>query len=83
MKKLKLAVAKAKFSELVTEAEYKGERVLVQKRDKPVAVIIGYAEYKQLEVLEDQVLSAMLEAILKKGKFRSLEDVAKRLTIGV
>jgi prevent-host-death family protein len=83
MRKLKLAVAKAKFSELVTEAEYKGERVLVQKRDKPVAVIMGYAEYKQLEALEDLVLSGMLEAVLKKGKFHSLEEVAKRLKIGV
>ena len=83
MKTLKLATVKAKFSEVVTDAEYKGERVVVQKRDKPVAVIIGYAEYKQLEALEDQALSAMLEAVLKKGKFHSLEDVVKRLKIGV
>ena len=83
MKIFKLAAAKAKFSEVVTEAGYKGERVLVEKRDKPLAVVIGYEDYKRLEELEDLVLSGMLEKAMKKGKWHSLEDVAKRLNLGI
>lgn len=81
MKALSLAEAKAHFSEVVTNAEHKHERVLIEKRSKPVAVVIGYDEYKKLETLEDMYESRLLEASLKKGDFVSLEEVAKRLKI--
>lgn len=81
MKALSVADAKAHFSEVVTSAEHKRERVLIEKRSKPVAVVIGYDEYKKLEALEDIYESRLLEASLKKGAFVSLEDVAKRVKV--
>jgi len=81
MKALSLADAKAHFSEVVTNAEHKYERLLIEKRSKPVAVVIGYDDYMKLEAMEDLYESKLLEQSLKKGKTLSLEEVAKRLNI--
>ncbi len=81
MKALSLAVAKAKFSEVVTDAEHRGKRTVIEKRNKPVAVVMGYEEYKKLEALEDIFESKLLEESIRKGKSYSLEEVAKRVNI--
>jgi len=83
MKSLSLANAKAKLSEVVTNAEHKKERVVIEKRNKPVAVVIGYEDYRKLEALEDIYESKLLEEALKKRKFYSLEEVAKRVKVGL
>ena len=81
MKTMSLADAKAKLSEVVNSAEYKHERIVIEKRNKPAAVVIGYEEYKKLETLEDMYESKLLEESLKKGDFVSLDEAAKRLSI--
>lgn len=81
MKALSLADAKAHFSEVVTNAEHRHERVLIEKRNKPVAVVIGYDDYKKLEAMEDIYESKLLELSLKKGKMLSLEEAAKKVNI--
>ena len=81
MKALKVAQAKEKFSEIVNEAGYKGERILIEKRDKPIAVIIGYDDYKKLEELEDMLQSIMLEKALKKEEVYSLDEASRKLKI--
>ena len=81
MKAISLADAKAKLSQVVIDAEYKKERTVISKHNRPAAVVIGYEEYRKLEMLEDMYESRLLEASLKKGKFVSFEDAAKRLKI--
>jgi len=81
MKALSLANAKAKFSEVVTNAEHLKERIIIEKRSKPVAVVIGYDDYKKLETLEDIYESRLLEETIKKGKFLSLEEAAKKVKV--
>lgn len=81
MKSLSLAIAKAKFSAIVTDAEYKKERLVIEKRNKPVAVVMGYDDYRRLEALEDIYESKLLEETIKKGKFYSLEEAAKKVNI--
>lgn len=81
MKAMSLADVKAKLSQVVTDAEYKKERTVISKHNRPAAVVIGYEEYRKLETLEDMYESRLLEESLKKGKFVSLEDAAKRLKI--
>ena len=81
MKAISLADAKAKLSQVVTDAEYKKERIVISKHNKPAAVIIGYEEYRKLETLEEMYESRLLEESLKKGKFVSYEDAANRLNI--
>lgn len=81
MKAMSLADAKAKLSRVVTDAEYKKERIVISKHNRPAAVVIGYEEYRKLETLEDMYESRLLEESLKKGKFVPLGDAAKRLKI--
>lgn len=81
MKALSIANAKTHFSEIVTSAEHRKERVIIEKRNKPVAVVIGYDDYKKLESLEDIYESKLLEETIKKGKFFSLEEVAKKVKV--
>lgn len=81
MKALKLALAKSRFSEVVTDAEHKRERILIEKRNKPVAVVIGYEDYKKLEEIEDAYESRLLAAALKKAKPHPIEEAVKRLRL--
>lgn len=81
MNAMSLADAKAKLSQVVTAAEYKKERTVISKHNKPAAVVIGYDEFRKLETLEDMYESRLLEATFKKGKFVSLADAVKRLKI--
>jgi prevent-host-death family protein len=42
------AEARANFSQLVTEAGYAGREAVIQRNNRPVAVIIGYEQYVEL-----------------------------------
>jgi prevent-host-death family protein len=81
MKALSVANAKTKFSEIVSGAEHQKERVVIEKRNKPVAVVIGYDDYKMLEALEDIYESKLLEETIRTGKLHSLDEVARRVKV--
>ena len=40
--------ARANFSELVTEAGYAGREAVIERNNRPIAVIIGYEQYMEL-----------------------------------
>jgi len=40
--------ARANFSQLVTEAGFAGRETIIQRNNRPVAVILGYEEYLAL-----------------------------------
>ena len=42
------AEARANFSQLVTEAGYAGREAIIQRNNRPIAVIIGYEQYVEL-----------------------------------
>jgi len=48
------AEARAKFSQLVTEASYAGREAIIQRNNRPVAVIIGYEQYLELRRLASE-----------------------------
>jgi prevent-host-death family protein len=48
METVSVGTAKSKFSELISRAAA-GERFLIQRRDRPVAVVIGSEELERLE----------------------------------
>lgn len=43
------AEARANFSRLVTEAGFAGRETIIQRNNRPVAVILGYEEYLALQ----------------------------------
>lgn len=48
METINVAEAKSRFSELISRAST-GERFLIQRRERPVAALIGAAELERLE----------------------------------
>src|SRR3989337_719589 len=76
METINVAEAKSRFSELITRAA-SGERFLIQRRERPVAALIGAAELERLERTSQAArrLSLALgqeQAILGKGEPREL-----------
>jgi prevent-host-death family protein len=48
-----VAEAKNRFSDVLRRAEYGGERVIVERRGKPVAAIVSTDDLRRLEAAED------------------------------
>jgi len=48
-KRVSAAQAKANLSELMSHVAYGGERVIIERRGKPMAVLIGVAELERLD----------------------------------
>lgn len=68
--------ARANFQELINRAEYAGERILIQRHGKAVVAIIGLADLKLFEAIEDAIDSAELRrAIEENDGFSKLEEI--------
>lgn len=48
-KKVSAAHAKAHLSELVAEAAYAGEHIIIERRGKPLAALVGLKDLEHLE----------------------------------
>jgi prevent-host-death family protein len=66
---LSAAEARAHFSEIVTEAGYAGRDTIIERNNRPVAVVIGYAEYQALQALRDDA---------RKARFAVLDEIRSR-----
>ncbi|KAB8332711.1 type II toxin-antitoxin system Phd/YefM family antitoxin [Scytonema tolypothrichoides VB-61278] len=68
--------ARANFQELINRAEYKGERILIQRRGKAVGAIIGLEDLRLLEAIEDAINSAELRRAVEQNEgFTTLEAI--------
>lgn len=76
MESINVAEAKSRFSELISRAA-SGERFIIQRRERPVAALIGTAELERLERTSRAARQLALalgqsEAILEKVEEREL-----------
>ncbi len=74
-----VAEAKAKFSELVNRAAYRGERIVVGSRDKPKVAIISIEDLERLEDLEDAQAADEAVAEYERGETIPWEQVKAEL----
>ena len=76
MAKVSVAEARGKFSEVVGRAAFGRERIVVQRRGKPVAAVVSIEDLEKLEQLEDQeALQELLRAKELNEEFLTLERV--------
>jgi prevent-host-death family protein len=69
------------FTDIANRVMFGGERISIQKNNKAAFAVVPIEDVELLEALEDQIdLQAAKEAI-KKGKFVSLEKLAKELGV--
>ncbi len=62
------ATARANFSQLITEAGYAGREAIIQRNERPLAVIIGYKEY----------LEWRQQAAERAARFRIYDEIHSR-----
>ena len=55
MLKLEATTARNAFSDLVNKVAYGADRVVIERRGKPVAAVIPIADLRLLELLEDRL----------------------------
>jgi len=48
------AEARASLAQILAEAGYAGREAVIQRNNKPIAVIIGYEQYQELVALRQQ-----------------------------
>jgi len=81
LKEFLLHKAKAKLSELVDEVRTTGKAVVIKRRKKPAAVLIGVDVYEEFMEIKDTIRTERLRRALK-GKRYDLEKVIAELNIG-
>ena len=77
-KQLTASAARAQFADLVSRAEYAGERTIVHRRRKPVAAIIPIEDLELIERYEDE-LDLRLIRKARKEKSVPWEQAKKAL----
>lgn len=67
--------ARKKFAEFVNGAAYGGERILIKRKGKPIAAIIGMKDLELLEMLGDENDSQLLWKLIKRAGKKSIEQI--------
>ena len=79
--KLTASTARQNFSDIVNRAAYGGERIIVHRRQKPVAAVISIEDLELIERIEDEVdVKAALKALKESGTI-PWETVKKKLRL--
>lgn len=80
METLTASDAKREFGEVLLKAQ--SAPIGINKNGKPVAVVVSYVEYKQLEACKEAQLKAAIQIginDLAAGRVSTSEDVVNRL----
>jgi prevent-host-death family protein len=81
-KKLTASTARAQFADIISRAEYAGERTIVHRRKKPVAAVVPIDDIKLLERLEEEIdLADARKAMKEKGKSIPWAQIKKELNL--
>ena len=68
--------ARANFPDIMNRAEYRGERILIQRHGKAAVAIISIEDLKLLEAMEDAIDSAKLRRAIEVIEgFTTIEEI--------
>ena len=79
--KLSASSARQNFSEILSRAEYRGERVVVHRGKKAVAAVVPIEDVELLEKLEEEIDVAAAREALKDRRSIPWEIVKKKLKL--
>lgn len=75
VEKVRVSEAKARFSALMARAGYGGERFLIERRGRPLAVLVGVEDLERLEEgRRDEALRRPRGALALVGAWADVED---------
>lgn len=81
MTTISMSEIRLKLSELANRVIYGGERVVVEKNNKPAFAMVSIEDMELLERLEDEMDIKAAEEALKEGDFMPLDQFVKELGI--
>jgi prevent-host-death family protein len=79
--KLTASAARQNFSDILSRAEYRGERVIVHRGKKAVAAVVPIEDVEFLERLEDEIDVAAAREALKDPRTIPWEKIKKDLKL--
>lgn len=79
MTTISMSDIRLKLSELANRVIYGGERVVVEKNNKPAFALVSIEDMELLEKLEDEIDIKAAEEALKEGDFVPWEDFKREL----
>ena len=69
MTKIEASVARKRFADTINRVVYAGERIVLERRGKPVAAFVSAEDAELLEALEDRMdLEEARKALRERGK---------------
>ena len=71
-KKVAVAEVKSRFSELLSKVAYANQRIVVTKRQKPIAAIVNMDDLRRLNLMDKS--SGLLSCV---GKWDRFEEIVK------
>ena len=79
-KTMSLSAARDNLAEVIGQVQFGGERVVLEKRGKPVAVVVSVADAEWLEAMEDRIdvklaMEAKAEMEREGGRTYTHEEV--------
>ncbi len=66
MSKISTSVARQRFSEILSKAEFAGERTILHRRKKPVAAVVPIEDLELIERYEDELDARLLKKARKE-----------------
>lgn len=82
MTQLPASEARRRFADILNEVEFKGGRVVLDRRGKPIAAVVPFEDLELLEQLEDRMdLDAARAALREPGPDVAWEDLKAELGI--
>jgi len=81
MTKVSMTKARQDFTDIANRVMFGGERICIQKNNKPAVAVVPVEDIELLEEIEDRIDIQAARAALKKGKFIDLKVLAKQLGV--
>ena len=78
---IKVSEFRSDISDYANKVAYTGERICVERNNKPLFAIVPIDDMRLLEQLEDQMDLELAKEALKKGKFISFDSLKKEFGI--
>ncbi|MFZ0707450.1 MAG: type II toxin-antitoxin system Phd/YefM family antitoxin [Candidatus Korobacteraceae bacterium] len=66
MSKISTSTARQKFSEILSKAEFAGERTILHRRKKPIAAVVPIEDLELIERYEDELDARLLKKARKE-----------------
>ena len=78
MTTLTMSEARERFADCADDVFFRGNRICVERRGKPVFVMMPIQDYELLKELKKQRAAEATQKSLKRGKFVTMEDAKKK-----